>query len=175
MKTLTSISPDIPPAPPRPEDREHCPRGQRTPTAPSSHRHICGRRGAPLEATTGPAGAPHPSPPSSLAFQGAAPQLSPEAAQSGVGWAEAGGRSVTRSLRTAGRAFSNYLKHGSLVSVSENTHFIIFISSIRTQSQGFAGLEEALCSVIRARPPATRLARPGGPAERLGPVCRWEH
>ena len=93
-----------------------------------------------------------------------------------MGWADAGGRSVTRSPRTAGRAFSNYLKHGSLVSVSENTYFIIFISSVRTQSRGFsAGPEVALCAVIRARPQATWLARPSGPPGRLGCICRWEH
>lgn len=60
--------------------------------------------------------------------------------------------------------------------MSENTHFIIFISSVRTQSRGFsAGPEAALCAVIRARPQATRLAQPSGPPGRLGRICRWEH
>lgn len=85
MKTLTSISPDIPPALPRSEDREHCPRGWRTPAARSSRRHICGRRGGPWKPPQA-LPAPPPRSPKLPSFPGG---LHPSLAQRlpKVGWA----------------------------------------------------------------------------------------
>lgn len=134
MKTLTSISPDIPPAPPRSEDREPVPAARGCLQLPAHAGISAASRGAPGSRHRSHWNPP-PRPPKLPNFPGA---LHPSLAQRlpKVGWAgaEAGGTSVTHSPRTAGRAFPSYFKHGSLVSMSENTHFIIFISSVRTQS-----------------------------------------